>query len=248
MDPTIHLDYARAAGERIAGVAAAGDLKARVPGCPDYDLGSLLVHTGAFCRYARSSVEQRKSPDLDYSDLGDDARAWHAREHARLVEVLAAADHDEVGWSWGRDQRLAFWFRRAAQELTVHRVDAEEAAGVAPHPIDPVLAADGIEELLAEFGRSPNGAGAEGLAEKFGLPGTTLHLHATDLAGRAGEWLVTVGETEFDVRHEHDKGDVAGRGTAADLLLFLWGRAPLERLEVFGDQALLERWTQRATV
>jgi predicted lipid carrier protein YhbT len=48
------------------------------------------------------------------------------------------------------------------------------------------------------------------------------------------------------VTQEHGKGDVAARGGASDLLLFLWGRAGLDALEVFGDKALLEDWQERA--
>ena len=46
---------------------------------------------------------------------------------------------------------------------------------------------------------------------------------------------------------EHAKGDVAARGTASDLLLFLWGRVPADTLEVFGDADLLARFRQAIT-
>ncbi len=35
----------------------------------------------------------------------------------------------------------------------------------------------------------------------------------------------------------HAKGDAAVRGPAADLLLWLWGRRPLDGFEVFGDRS-----------
>jgi hypothetical protein len=35
---------------------------------------------------------------------------------------------------------------------------------------------------------------------------------------------------------------VAVRGSASDLLLFLWRRIPADRLEVYGDAALLPRY------
>jgi hypothetical protein len=46
------------------------------------------------------------------------------------------------------------------------------------------------------------------------------------------------------VTREHAKGDVAARGTASSLLLFLYGRVPADDLEVFGDAALLARWRE----
>jgi hypothetical protein len=50
------------------------------------------------------------------------------------------------------------------------------------------------------------------------------------------------------VTREHAKGDVAARGTASDLLLFLWGRVPADSLEVFGDADLLARFSQAIRV
>ncbi len=46
------------------------------------------------------------------------------------------------------------------------------------------------------------------------------------------------------VTAEHAKGDVAARGTASELLLFLWRRVPASELEVFGDAELLERFSE----
>jgi predicted lipid carrier protein YhbT len=68
----------------------------------------------------------------------------------------------------------------------------------------------------------------------------TVHLHCTDVDG---EWLFTRRDGEITVTAEHAKGDVAARGRASDLLLFLWGRVPATELEVFGDAALLERFS-----
>jgi predicted lipid carrier protein YhbT len=68
----------------------------------------------------------------------------------------------------------------------------------------------------------------------------TVHLHCTDVAG---EWLFTRRNGEITVTAEHAKGDVAARGTASDLLLFLWGRVPASELEIFGDAELLARFS-----
>ena len=43
---------------------------------------------------------------------------------------------------------LAFWARRMVHETMVHRVDAASAVGVEPE-LDPALAQDAIDELLA---------------------------------------------------------------------------------------------------
>ena len=52
-----------------------------------------------------------------------------------------------------------------------------------------------------------------------------------------------------DLGHGHQKGDVAVRGLAVDLLLALLGRIPVndERVEVVGDTALFEHWVRHVT-
>jgi predicted lipid carrier protein YhbT len=59
-----------------------------------------------------------------------------------------------------------------------------------------------------------------------------------------GEWLVRFNGDDVTVTREHGKGDVAVRGPVEDLFLWLWGRIPADRLEVFGDRSLLERYRQ----
>ena len=71
--------------------------------------------------------------------------------------ALAAADPTAPVWTWVPDQRAAFWFRRQAQEVAVHRWDAEGAAGT-PNVIESTLAADGVDEWLA-MSRSLAGEG-----------------------------------------------------------------------------------------
>ena len=69
----------------------------------------------------------------------------------------------------------------------------------------------------------------------------TIHFHCTD---GEGEWLARLSPEGVVVTREHAKGDVAARGTASNLLLFVYGRVPADDLEVFGDAALLARWRE----
>ena len=105
-------------------------------------------------------------------------------------------------------------------ETTVHRADVELAAGLVPD-VDPVVAADGIEEFLANLptARRPS----EHLAS---LPaGASLHLHATDADG---EWLIRIAGDGGGVEWSrgHAKATTAVRGPVAELLLFTYGRVP----------------------
>jgi len=117
-------------------------------------------------------------------------------------------------------------------ETVVHLWDARTAAGVT-ESIERNRAVDGIEEFYVVS------AGASKLFNRP-FPQGSLHLHCTD---GPGEWTVNRGETELDLvlTHEHAKGDAAVRGSASDLLLWIWGR-PGGEVEIFGDQAVADAW------
>jgi len=72
-----------------------------------------------------------------------------------------------------------------------------------------------------------------------------LHVHATDdgLDG-SGEWLIRHEEGGVRVEAGHGKGDAALTGPAADLMLVLVRRCPLDRegVTVFGDRGLVTGW------
>ena len=57
------------------------------------------------------------------------------------------------------------------------------------------------------------------------------------------EWWIDL-DHDAKAIPEHAKADTAIRGTRSDLLLWLNNRGPLESLEVFGDQKILDRWGQ----
>ena len=46
------------------------------------------------------------------------------------------------------------------------------------------------------------------------------------------------------IRREHAKADVAVRGPASDLELFLYNRRGSDGLEVFGDPAQMAAWSE----
>jgi uncharacterized protein (TIGR03083 family) len=214
-----------------------------VPTCPGWALRDLLIHLGRVQIWARTMVETRARERLAWSELaplpGDDAGAeevarWLGDAASALLATLAATDPDAPVWSWTTDHTAGFWARRQAHELAIHRVDAEGAVGTS-RPITAALAVDGIDEvldMLPFWGRDlPSG-------------GETVHLHCTD---SDGEWLVRLGPDGAAVERAHAKGDVAARGTASDLDLYLWGRVPVAALEVFGDAGLLSAFRAALT-
>jgi predicted lipid carrier protein YhbT len=124
-----------------------------------------------------------------------------------------------------------------AHETTIHRVDAEQAVGRAVSPVAPELAVDGIDEVFSVFV-------ATFTADQSPGDGRTVHLHSGDAEG---EWLIRFDPGEVVVEPGHAKGDAAVRGPAADLLLWLWGRRPLDGLDVFGDRGAAEALRELTT-
>ncbi len=242
-----HTDYLPVIERESAALAAAlrsGDVATPVPSCPGWTIGRLVKHTGTAQRWADTIVERRstepveaKTIDLALSpDAQADARrlaGWFEDGAAHLAATLAAVDPDAAVWSWAGHNTAGFWSRRMAQETAVHRWDGQAARGM-PHDIDGDLAVDGIDERFDNLTATQQRSGVAITGD-----GETVHLHCTD---RPGEWLIRLGPDGPQITREHAKGDVAARGAASDVLLLVYGRVPPERLEVFGDVALLRRF------
>jgi uncharacterized protein (TIGR03083 family) len=229
--------------DALADAAAAAGPDTTVPTCPGWTVEDLLRHCASGDRWARVIVETG-SREHAPRDLPPDAPSGaglvpYFRDGARaLVDTLAATDPGASVWTFSPADRTArFWYRRRAQETAVHRVDAQWAAGTMA-PVDSEPAVDGIDEFLTVF--LPRIAGAI-----TALDAATVHLHCTDTEG---EWLIVRDGDDLVVTREHAKGDVAARGTASDLMLFLWGRVGADRLQVFGDAAALERFREEIKV
>lgn len=174
-----------------------------------------------------------------------DLPQWFGLGAAALVDALTAAAPEDPCWGLGAAPEKAFWFRRQAHETTVHRHDAQEAVGEAA-AIDPVLAADGIDELLTVM--------LPRAAERFGDPPrlpAPLLLHATDTGHR---WLLDPDPGDHGPgvsRPDRDAPPAAARlsGPADRLLLSLWRRVdPGAAVTVDGDPAVVDAlWAGRLT-
>ena len=230
------LDTIRADARALAD-AARKDPDARVPSCPDWDVAALVGHLGFVHRWAAAIVRSGATSypgDIETAQPGDDLVGWFTEGATDLVDLLASTPSDQPSWNHMRGEPVVgYWARRMAHETAIHRFDVQLAHG-STTPIDTELAVDGIDELVDIWLPKSLRKNPERTL------GGTLHLHTTDTEG---EWLIDVRDGEAHVTREHAKGDAAARGTASDLLLTLWGRLPTSTLEVFGETAILERWS-----
>ena len=212
--------------------AAESNLSANVPSCPEWDVAELIRHTGGVHRFwgvvaSKQLDDPREIGEIAIPDKDGELIPWFEEGVEWLAGLLAVLDPQQPNWSWSSHKHAGFVQRRMAQETCVHRWDAEQAAG-SEQPIEPILAADGVAEIFDTFvpSQEEQPTGTE----------ETVHLHQTD---GNGEWLVTLTPTGVEFAEGHDKGDSAARGTGSSLLLALWGRIPLSKLETFGNDALL---------
>ena len=138
------------------------DPEARVPGCPDWTAADLLWHLAGVQRFWATIIDRGDRPgpdDLEEPTARPRRTTGCSRPStsysAALVAALEAADPAEPAWTWSAEQTVGFTFRRQAHEALIHRLDAEQTAGQVT-PLDPALAADGVDECLdVMFGGAP---------------------------------------------------------------------------------------------
>ncbi|AXX28732.1 maleylpyruvate isomerase N-terminal domain-containing protein [Actinosynnema pretiosum subsp. pretiosum] len=132
-------------------------------------------------------------------------------------------------------QDLAFWVRRLAHEATVHRMDAQAAAGIELDPVDEDVALDGVDEVLSLWlGHRLDVLGVRGTRE-----GSVL-LRAGDHA-----WLARTGPAPAThrVASPGERGDGVVTGTPVALYRWLWGRVPDREVAPRGDRdAIAQLW------
>src|SRR5215469_7984632 len=240
MEPGALLDCA-AADARSLLTAASTRWDAAVAHCPGWNTADLVRHQGGIFTWMAAVVTGRERvsrralapPPKEPAELP----GWYLSGLDHAMEVLGSADPQSATWTFSSigDQRVAWWVRRLAVEVAIHRFDAEHTAaadgGSLPAPVDGDVAAAGIEEFITEF---LPGLLAEAGADLKG----TLHLHATD--GPVERWIDL--DASGAAMPQHAKADTAIRGTRSDLLLWLTNRSAPGSLEILGQPEIADHW------
>ncbi|MFB6437687.1 maleylpyruvate isomerase family mycothiol-dependent enzyme [Streptomyces sp. NPDC056411] len=260
MEITEFVETLRLDGGLLADAAEEAGLDATIPACPNWQVRDLLTHVGRVHRWAARTVtqgaQQPTRPDAA-PELSDDQLVdWLREGHHELVLALHAAPRDLAAWSFlPAPSPLAFWARRQAHETSVHRVDAQQAAGTSLTPLPAAFAADGIDELLTGL------HSLERSQLRTEVP-RTLRVRTTN--ARGAEWTVHLSDaTPRTVRTPvpgsgADAGEAAAdaakpadctiEGPAEELYLALWNRLPWDAMTVTGDPALIDLWRERAGI
>ena len=224
-------------------VALDGDPMLPVPSCPGWSLTDLAAHVGSYHRWAadllQDASQRPRAPYALEPDPGIPLAEWYLASLELLLKAVDTTDPDTPMWTVTVDQTAGAWCRRQAHDLSVHRWDAQNAAGRA-QPVRPERAIDFLDELFEAvlpytvpfLGRT--------------VPAASLALQSPDgtycrhVSGATGQPRLT---------RSPSPADATLTGTPSDLLLTLWRRADADAdaddaVIVTGNPAALAAWQQ----
>ncbi|SDT75794.1 maleylpyruvate isomerase family mycothiol-dependent enzyme [Actinoplanes derwentensis] len=211
-----------------------------VPSCEGWTVADLAHHVTTVLYTVRTNVArgvtERPEPLPDLPRDGWPETLDHLRrELTGTIETLEALDPDFPAWNWApQPKRANFWDRRIAHELSVHRWDAESAAG-RPTPIETKLATDGVGEILDTWLPAGRRTGPTDLHGVVHLVGTDAGQEWFIRLRGAGIALLDTG-TILDSDDHHPRAKVTG--SVSDLQLALMGRKSPDQLALTGDPRL----------
>ncbi|WP_061290496.1 maleylpyruvate isomerase family mycothiol-dependent enzyme [Herbidospora cretacea] len=223
-----------------AAVAAAPDLDAQVPTCPDWTLFDLARHLGGVQGSWAATVAAGPSATSKSAFTGapapkqqDALLTWLTESTQQLLDALREAGPDRGCWTWWAASQSPSTSgavaRHQLQEATVHTYDAQLTTS-APQPLPDEIALDGVEEFLSTCCATPS---------PWPHQPATFDFHAQG----PHSWRLTTDST--GARFTRLTGSapdaaVSVHGTAGDLVLFMYDRIPATSLRIEGDAGLID--------
>lgn len=227
-------DSARFHSFAIGGLA--GGLDPDVPHCPGWRLSELVTHLASIHELVARWIDEGRRPDQWQREPaeGQTLQEYARAATDRMLDAVCTVDPLTPCSTWSPyDQTIGFWVRRMAHETAVHRVDAQQALGL-PWDVDPLVAADGIDEALSLWlgTRMPPGMLGSGEAVRVQAYGGEDETLFDRVVRPHGEMLHYSPYAPVDhVRH------VIG-GPVASVWAWVWGRSDADH-EVSGEAAEL---------
>lgn len=218
----------------LRAAAMSVDADTPVPTCPGRTVQRLVHHVGRVFDMVIRVVRAADpgSPPTRVEPPPGEVFAVFDDRLATLLDLLATTDPATAVWHFAptAPKTAAFWSRRMAHEVTVHRIDAQAAAGT-DSGVDSDFAADGVDEVLTRLIQGNTDAWA--VAE---LSGTVLY-HAAD-AGRAWTVRLVPGQLPQTAPETVIEPDASVVGLAHAVYRAAWGRPSGAMLS--GDIALVD--------
>ncbi|GAB3183227.1 maleylpyruvate isomerase family mycothiol-dependent enzyme [Micromonospora palomenae] len=232
-----------------AAVAAAPSLDVQVPTHPERTLFDLVQHVGMGRRKAAAVVAAGPADAPPEKSAWEDGMgaprereallAWWTASVEQLTSALREAGPDRGCWTWWGDspspQTSGAWARRQVPEIAVHTYDAQLTVG-APQPLPNEVALDGFDDcqytLCATTVAWPH---EPAVVDYHATEGCSWRLRLS----RDGARVARFGEPAAS--EDPGTADASARGTASDLVLFFYGRIPLDSLKWDGDRRIFDQ-------
>lgn len=240
-----HVGVIESEGARVL-AAYRSNPDGRVPWSDRWTVRSVARHVAGSHHAVAVILADRPSADFEQAaampriETNDPAfPEWFAANTERLLTQCRTVPPAAVCWAPHPllAGTAAYWTRRIAYDTLVHRWDAETGAGIAGAPMEPEIAADAVDELL-DVGLRVTRAVTDAPA------GPAIRLACADTPH---VWHLDLSEVgRLTIHAEPIDVAVTLRGTAEDVLLWLWRRIEIEgaSIEVDGDRSVLARWTE----
>jgi len=232
----------------LAGIAALADPATPVQTCGEWTIADLAFHLYEVQRFWVHIIGNRPAGPETYEhpDLPADIPFALRAITGQLVDLLASAEPADTAWSWSDNHTVGFTIRRQIHEALVHHADATMAVGLDLPEVPPLVAADGIDELV--------GVMLTGIPEwaTFLPAAEFVQLHSTNTDDR---WTMSLGKISgtsaqtgvtydglpaADRIGDDTRPDLTIAGSAFDLLLWLWGRVPPTSLTLTGEAEIAD--------
>jgi uncharacterized protein (TIGR03083 family) len=222
---------------------------APVPTCPGWTVRDLVRHLITGRRKWAAIVAAGPAPE----PVAGPPRAAAPTELEALLEALAAAARDlrDALRGAGPDRGCWTWWdtsqspstsgavaRHQVQEVAVHTYDAQLALGV-PQPLPPAVALDGVEEFLFTcVATTTPWPHAPAVVDYHATEGRSWRLWLSGEGARVARLSPgPPGDPGFEGR----PADASATGPAGDLVLWFYGRVPMEPLALGGDRRPLQQ-------
>jgi uncharacterized protein (TIGR03083 family) len=246
MDTSGLLTHLRRDFPLLRAAIAVADPAAKVPCCPDWTADELAHHVAQTYLHKVECIRLGAFPENWPPELDPDPLGALDEQFAALDAAFAAHEPADAAATWhGPDQTVGFWIRRMAQETVIHRVDAQQVAGLELTPIDPELALDGIEEFLCLF----IGYFSRTYPEEYGSALREPDRRPLAVCAGGQSWTLSATESGVEVTRAGgaeasaaaSRAAVTVSGEPGDVLLWLWVRTGDEAVRIEGDERALSQ-------
>jgi uncharacterized protein (TIGR03083 family) len=228
-----------------AAVAAAPSLDVQVPTCPEWTLYDLVQHLGDGRRKWAAIVAAgpADAPPAISAPVAPREReallAWFAASTRELLDALREAGPDRGCWTWWgpsqSPQTTGAVARHQLQQVAVHTYDAQVAVG-APQPLPDEVALDGVDEFLttcvANTAAWPH---QPAIIDYHATEGRSWRLWFSADGARTARLPTPVAGEGPEVAY------ASARGTAHELVMFCYGRIPMDLLQLDGDRRVFDQ-------